>query len=79
MAGVWNAAAFAMCIGALNAAAGANFMYLCRKPKNASALDALGPWPWYLAAGAMVALALFWLLWLPVRPSRTARSALSSV
>jgi hypothetical integral membrane protein (TIGR02206 family) len=79
---VWRAFAtllgFAACIGVLNAVSGANFMYLCRKPKNASALDALGPWPWYLIAGVVVALALFWLLWLPVRsveraPSTTAR------
>ena len=55
--------------GALNAVSGANFMYLCRKPKSATVLDALGPWPWYLPAGAVVALGLFWLLWLPVRPS----------
>jgi hypothetical integral membrane protein (TIGR02206 family) len=70
---VWRAfgmlLGFAACIGALNAVSGANFMYLCRKPKSATALDALGPWPWYLAAGAVVALGLFWLLWLPVRPS----------
>ena len=65
---------FATAIGTLNALAGTNFMYLARKPKNASALDALGPWPWYLAAGAAVALILFWLLWLPVRPLTNASS-----
>ena len=59
---------FAGAIGAVNAIAGTNFMYLCRKPKSASALDALGPWPMYLVVGAVVSLGLFWLLWLPVRP-----------
>jgi hypothetical integral membrane protein (TIGR02206 family) len=69
---VWRAYAmllgFAAAVGAINAVAGTNFMYLCRKPKGASLLDSLGPWPMYLIAGAAVALALFWLLWLPVRP-----------
>jgi hypothetical integral membrane protein (TIGR02206 family) len=64
---------FAVAIGAVNAVAGTNFMYLCRKPKGASLLDSLGPWPNYLVTGGVVALALFWLLWLPVRPRTEAR------
>ena len=58
---------FAAAIGAINAVAGTNFMYLCRKPKNASLLDSLGPWPMYLVAGGAVAFVLFWLLSLPAR------------
>lgn len=76
---VWRAfgmlLAFAALVGTVNAFSGANFMYLCRKPKAGSLLDSFGPWPIYLAVGAVVALGLFWLLWLPVRPGKT-RAAL---
>src|ERR1039458_3163256 len=59
--------AYTAAVGGLNAALGTNYMYLCRKPKNASLLDVFGPWPMYLVGGAATALALFWLLWLPIR------------
>jgi len=76
---VWRAfgmlLGFALAVGAIDAAAGTNFMYLCRKPKGASLLDSLGPWPMYLVAGAAVALGLFWLLWLPVRPGEAKATA----
>jgi uncharacterized membrane protein YwaF len=59
---------YATLVGAFNAAAKANYMYLCRKPANPSLLDMMGPWPVYLVGSAAAGLALFWLLWLPVRP-----------
>lgn len=68
---VWRAYGLLWCwaavAGAFNFLAGTNYMYLCRKPASASALDVLGPWPMYLLAGGALALALFWLLWLPAR------------
>jgi uncharacterized membrane protein YwaF len=49
-------------------------MYLCRKPKSASVLDLFGPWPFYILAGEVAAVVLFYLLWLPFsrRPPATA-------
>lgn len=69
---------YAGAVGAFNAAFGSNYMYLCRKPKNASLLDVLGPWPMYLVAGAAAALVLFWLLWLPARPRGPRKATTSS-
>jgi hypothetical integral membrane protein (TIGR02206 family) len=69
-ANVWGLA-----VGLFNAMFGTNYMYLCRKPAGASLLDWFGPWPWYLAAGELMALAVFTLLWLPFRREK-ARNAL---
>jgi hypothetical integral membrane protein (TIGR02206 family) len=76
-ASVWRAfamlLAYAVLVGLIDRAFGANFMFLMRKPDAASPLDQMGAWPWYLFAGAATGLALFWLLWLPVR-ARTSES-----
>ena len=52
-------AAFALVAGAGDLLTGANYMFLREKPSHASLLDAMGPWPWYIAAGAALALVLF--------------------
>ncbi len=68
---VWRALVvvnlWALLVGGFNARFGTNYMYLCHKPRAASALDAMGPWPWYLLAGEAAALVLFLLLSLPFR------------
>jgi hypothetical integral membrane protein (TIGR02206 family) len=68
---VWRSFAlllsYAAMVGIVDAVTGSDYMFLLRKPGAGSLLDYLGPWPWYVATGAAVALALFWILWWPVR------------
>jgi hypothetical integral membrane protein (TIGR02206 family) len=68
---VWRSFGFlltyAALVGLVDWATGSNYMFLRHKPEAASALDQMGPWPWYLVIGAGVGLLLFWLIWLPVR------------
>ncbi|HTA46618.1 MAG TPA: TIGR02206 family membrane protein [Bryobacteraceae bacterium] len=68
---------WAAVVGRIDAILGANYMYLRQKPGNASILDLMPPWPWYIAGGASLALALFWLLWIPFRvlPTEASRRA----
>ena len=60
--------AFAVTAGFAAAAAvatlttGGNYLFLRRKPVGGSLLDAMGPWPVYIAAGAALGLALFLVL-----------------
>lgn len=49
----------------VNIATGSNYGFLRSKPPQASLLDVLGPWPWYIAALELLALLLFGLLYLP--------------
>lgn len=58
---------YAALIALFNFAFKTNYLYLCRKPAGASLLDVMGPWPLYIIAGELLAIALFWLLWLPFR------------
>lgn len=54
---------YALAVGLINAAAGWNYGYLCRKPSMPSLLDWLGPWPWYLLSLELIAFLTFLILY----------------
>jgi hypothetical integral membrane protein (TIGR02206 family) len=53
---------YALVVGSINAVAGWNYGYLCRKPAMPSILDWLGPWPWYLLSLELIAFVTFLIL-----------------
>lgn len=59
--------AYALAVGIVDGLTGSNFMYLRAKPAAGSLLDWMGPWPVYILAGDVLALALFWALETPFR------------
>ena len=68
---------WALGVGVLNAALDTNYGYLSAKPGNASVLDLLGPWPWYLAWETVVVAGVWALITLLFtrRRRRTAQVA----
>ncbi len=56
---------FMVIITLINFMIGSNYMYTLNKPPVQSMLDYMGPWPWYILAGELVALILFFLFYLP--------------
>jgi hypothetical integral membrane protein (TIGR02206 family) len=65
-------AAFAVVARLSDLLTGGNYMFLREKPTTASLLDLMGPWPWYILSGAILAIAMFALLDVPFRGRRRA-------
>ncbi len=59
--------AYTALVGLFDWLADANYMYLARVPARTSLLSVLGPWPWYIASAAGVAVVLFLILDAPFR------------
>jgi hypothetical integral membrane protein (TIGR02206 family) len=60
--------AFAVVLGFVDLITGGNYMYLRQVPAAGSLLNVMGPWPWYIATGALLTLVVlttldapFWL------------------
>lgn len=66
---VWKAFAalniIALVVFLVNRLTGGNYMFLAQKPTNASLIDFLGPYPWYILTLELVVLIIFLLLYAP--------------
>ena len=60
-------------VGVVDAAVGANYMFLRRGPREWTALRLLGPWPWYIVGGVIIAPLIFFALYAPFAWSRRGR------
>ena len=66
--------AFAALVGLIDLVTGGNYMYLRAVPVSGSLLNLMGPWPWYIVAGAVLTLAVLAVLDAPFRLSSRRRS-----
>jgi hypothetical integral membrane protein (TIGR02206 family) len=60
---------FAVVVGLIDVVTGGNYMYL-RVRAPGSLLEVMGPWPWYIATGAVLTLLVLAILYAPFRLSR---------
>jgi uncharacterized membrane protein YwaF len=66
---------YAFTAALLNKLLSTNYGFLCHKPEQASLMDSLGPWPWYIGSMILLCMTLYSLLYLPFfiankRPSK---------
>ena len=57
---------YMLLVTGINYLIGSNYMYTLRKPATLTLLDAMGPWPWYILTGEILAILLFSILYLPI-------------
>jgi hypothetical integral membrane protein (TIGR02206 family) len=65
--------AFAAVIALIDLVTGGNYLYLRQVPAQGSLLTLMGPWPWYIAIGALLTLIVLAVLDAPFRLSSLGR------
>ncbi|TDU64130.1 putative integral membrane protein (TIGR02206 family) [Prosthecobacter fusiformis] len=65
---------YALVVGGVNAALNSNFAFLCRKPEQASLMDVLGPWPWYIGSLVVLCGIFYSVLYAPFFIARRVRA-----
>ncbi len=63
---IWVTLAYMVFVGIVNGMLGTNYLFLARKPEQATILDFLGPWPWYIVPYIGVGLLVCVIVYLPV-------------
>ncbi len=58
----WITIGWTAIAGTADVVTGGNYMYLASKPAHNSLLSLMGPWPWYIAGGLVLGLALLLLV-----------------
>jgi len=67
--------AFTATVGLADLLTNSNYMYLRQKPAAGSLLNFMGPWPWYIASGLILAIVFLTLLNVPFWLARRGRDA----
>ena len=65
-------AIYALAVWFIDLATNGNYLFLRYLPPTRTALDYMGPWPWYLVTGTVLAIVVMNLLYMPFARSTTA-------
>ncbi len=69
----WITNAYMLITLVVNYFLGSNYFYTMEKPKVASFLDYMGPWPYYILVGEVIIMIFFLLFYLPFYLTRKSR------